>query len=313
MRPKLPTLWAALAVWIASASIAFALEVAVISDTNGSYGSTKYSNRVSQAIERIIQIKPDLVIATGDLVAGQRKPLLSQAEVDAMWTSFHRTVSDPLAKAGIPLAVTPGNHDASAYSGFERERKIFAAQWSKRRPAVKFLDDKDYPFFYGFEKEGTLFVSYDATTLGPLSGDQMQRLKAMSKGYKSIVTFSHLPLWPFAQAREREIIGDTTLDALQREVGVSLHLSGHHHAYYPGWKDGVAYVSQACLGGGARKLIGTSGTSEHSFTMLSIDANGNYRVKALRAPNYTSEIDITTLPQSIKTPKATLKRLDLAN
>ncbi len=160
-------------IWTALfASKAAALDVIVISDLNGSYGSVRYDARVDKAIERIIEIDPDLVISTGDMVAGQRIPNLSDKQVREMWNAFHEAVSDPLEAAGIPFAVTPGNHDASAYRGFERERKIYAEEWTPRKPDVDFLVSDDYPFFYAFEMQGITFASLDATTLGPLSSDQ---------------------------------------------------------------------------------------------------------------------------------------------
>ena len=95
------------------AASAAPLRVVVISDLNGSYGSVTYEPRVTAAVRAIIAMKPDLVISTGDMVAGQRRPHLTETEVRAMWDAFHRTVTAPLEAAGIPLAVTPGNHDAS--------------------------------------------------------------------------------------------------------------------------------------------------------------------------------------------------------
>ena len=85
-----------------------ALRVAVISDLNGAYGSLEYPAAVDRAVARIVALKPDLVISTGDMVAGQRRPHLARGEVERMWAAFHARVSDPLAAAGIPLAVTPG-------------------------------------------------------------------------------------------------------------------------------------------------------------------------------------------------------------
>ena len=291
---------------------AAALEVIVISDLNGSYGSTRYDTRVSRAIERIIELKPDLVISTGDMVAGQRKPHLTEKEVRAMWTSFHKAVSNPLRAAGIPFAVTPGNHDASAYGGFEREREVFADEWSKRKPDLTFLSAGGYPFFYAFEMGGMVFASLDATTLGPLSGNQRQAIADLSASGKPIVTFSHLPLWPFAQKREREIIGDPALEETYQQNDVVLHLSGHHHAYFPGWKAGIAYISQACLGGGPRQLIGDTARSPHSFTRLVFEADGSFEVEAFAAPEFVTKIDPKSLPEKISTPVAVLKRLDLA-
>ena len=288
------------------------LRVVVISDLNGSYGSTSYAPRIDKAINRVIELRPDLVISTGDMVAGQRRPHLSRKQVRAMWSSFHRVVSDRLAAAGIPFAVTPGNHDASAYNGFKHEREIYRDEWLPRKPDLNYLDDKDYPFFYAFEINGVRFVSLDATVLGPLRGDQLQRLERVAKGAGTVVTFSHLPQWPFAVNREREIIGDHALESLYQRTGVDMHLSGHHHAYYPGEKNNILYVSQACLGGGSRKLIGDRHRSAHSFTVVDVDDNGEISLFALKEPDYRNRIDLETLPKQIVTPQATLRRMDLA-
>lgn len=296
--------------WVGAAAVD-PLRVVVISDLNGSYGSTSYNPRVGAAVDRIIALKPDLVISTGDMVAGQRQPHLSGKQVRAMWDAFHRTVSDPLAAAGIAFAVTPGNHDASAYGGFEHERDIYREQWTQRKPELRFADDAGYPFFYAFDMGGVRFVSLDATTIGPLRARQGDRLERLGAGDHRLIAFSHLPLWPFAQKREKEIIGDKALAVLYREIGVEMHLSGHHHAYYPGKKDGVLYISQGNLGGGARKLIGESRRSPSSFTLLEIPDKGAIRVTAFLAPDYLSEVELTLLPEQIRSGVATLTRMDL--
>jgi len=303
-------LFLALIFW-ASASLAGPLLLVVISDLNSSYGSTTYNPRITTAINRIIEMKPDLVISTGDMVAGQRRPHLSKKEVRAMWASFHKTVSDPLAKAGIPFAVTPGNHDASAYGGFKRERQIFRDEWSKRKPDLAYVDDDNYPFFYAFDLQGVRFVSLDATTLGPLRDGQDERLKGLATDGRLLVTFSHLPLWPVAQGREKEIIGDKALEALFLRLDVQMHLSGHHHAYYPGRKDGMLYVAQANLGGTARKLIGETRKGPASFTVLEFEADGQVKVSALRAPDFRTEVDLKDLPKQIQFGDAALTRMDL--
>lgn len=312
MSKRLPAVLRALAAlllvcwpWVSHAK---PLTIVVISDLNGSYGSTDYAPRISRAIDWIIKTQPDLVISTGDMVAGQRIPVLSDAHVRRMWTAFHETVSDPLARAGIPLAVTPGNHDASGYERFIAERRIYAEQWKDRKPALNFIDDAGYPLFYVFDIGGVRFASLDATTLGPLRGDQHARLKSALSASDTAVTFSHLPLFPFAIDREKEIIGDPTLENLYHELGVDLHLSGHHHAFWPGYKDGVAYVSQACLGGGPRALIGTRERTFHGLTILTISENGEFAIEARRGPDYEKAIDVRSLPRKI----GGLTRLDLA-
>ena len=292
-----------------------ALRVAVISDLNGAYGSLEYPAAVDRAVARIVALKPDLVISTGDMVAGQRRPHLARGEVERMWAAFHARVSDPLAAAGIPLAVTPGNHDGSAYHGFEQERAIYRAQWTPRDRHIRFVDRSDYPFRYAFAAGNILFISLDATTVGRLPQGQMDWLRATlarhGAAYRWRVVFSHVPLWPLAQGREREFIGDAGLQALLESARVDLYLSGHHHAFYPGTKGGIAFVGQACLGSGARHLIGATQASTQGFTLLEFGANA-IQVAAYAAPKFETEIDWATLPDHVRSAAATLRRTDLA-
>ena len=290
------------------------LRVVVVSDLNGSYGSTKYGATVDKAITRVVQLRPALVISTGDMVAGQRKPHLQQDTIEHMWHAFHKHISDPLGKASIPFAVTPGNHDASAYSGFGKERRIYLEQWSNRRPDLQFLDDSNYPFYYAFSLQGVLFVSLDATVVGPLPDVQRQWLKKVlekhADSHHKRVVFSHIPLWPTARGREREFMGDQEFQVLLEEHKVNVFLSGHHHAFYPGGDNGVAYISQSCLGAGPRALIGVNEKAQRSFTVLDI-SDDSIEVAAYVAPNFTRTIDWKTLPTEVRSTVSSLQRLDM--
>lgn len=230
-----------------------------------------------------------------------------------MWRGFHAAVSDPLAAAGIPLVIAPGNHDASGYAGFERERRIFAEEWRARRPDLAFLPGGNWPFDYAFDLEGVRFAALDATTVGPLDAGQQRRLSAAMEGAGPVrVVFSHLPLWPFAVGRETEVIGSPALAALYARLGIDLHLSGHHHAYYPGAYDGVAHVSMPCLGSGPRALIGTDAPSAPGIVLIDIADNGTMRIHALEGEAFARTLDVTRLPPQIVTPMAQLTRLDRA-
>jgi len=298
----------------AGRAVAQPLRVAVISDLNGGYGSTEYESTVDGAVQRIVELKPDLVISTGDMVAGQRRPHLARPQVEAMWRSFHAHVSDPLAQAGIPLAVTPGNHDGSAYHGFELERQIYGEQWTSRRPVVSFVDDAHYPYYYAFAAGDALFVSLDATTLGELPPEQMSWLKDLlarhGGKYGQRIAFSHVPLWPFTQGREREYIGDPALEQILRDGRVDLYLSGHHHAFYPGHKDGIHLVSQSCAGAGPRRLIGSDQRPPRAITLIEIDG-AQLRLAALQEPDFTQPIDWRSLPERVRSKAAELIRADL--
>jgi 3',5'-cyclic AMP phosphodiesterase CpdA len=306
-----------LAVPLAAWPQATTTRVVVVSDLNESYGSTRYAPAVDEAVRQTIALAPDLVISTGDMIAGQRlSPPLDKYEVQAMWQAFDRHVTTPLARAGLPFAVTPGNHDASNGARFALERELYRAQWLPRKPALDFVDAADYPFNYAFRVHHTLFVSLDATHVGHLSEASKrwlgQVLEQQGPKYKHRVVFSHVPLWPFAVGRERDYLGDHELEAILQRGKVGVVLSGHHHAYYPGYKDGVRFVSQGCLGAAPRALLGMSQPSSRTITVLELDASGDVRIEAYGGDAFNRPVQRATLPPKITAHGATLVRDDLA-
>jgi 3',5'-cyclic AMP phosphodiesterase CpdA len=308
-------LWPALLL-IACGAAAEPVTVVVISDLNGSYGQIGLHPRVRQAVARIIEDPPDLVISTGDMIAGQQpQPKLSRQQLHDMWTEFHRTVTEPLAAAGIPFAITPGNHDASAYPSFQHEREAYRAAWMDHRPALEFVDGGDFPFRYAFRLNGVLFVSLDATRTGPLPAAArrwLSGLLAAAPADEASVLFGHLPVWPVARGRETEFLDDARLRTLLADEEVTLFLSGHHHAYYPGLAGGTAHVAQACLGSGPRRLLGAPRVSPRGYTRLTIDDGGIVELAAYVEPGFEEPLDPALLPAHIDTSLGRLTRFEPA-
>jgi acid phosphatase type 7 len=287
-----------------------ATKIIVLSDFNGSYGSNKYDIATSHTLDYIANDKPDLVISTGDMIAGQKNGLNYQK----MWDAFHETVTIPLLNLKIPFAVTPGNHDASGYVTFKNEREIFKQQkiWYKQQ--LMFVDKTHYPLRYAFVLKDILFIALDATVVGPLAIDQMKWLKNLLHQYshfKTKIAFGHLPIFPVAQNRENEHIYDLDLVNLFQTYQISLYLAGHHHAYYPGYCEGLYQVVQSCLGGGARRLIGDDKLAQKSFTQIIIDDNGRIHIQALTATIAPQIIDKKTLPTKILYKQFEVMRDDL--
>jgi predicted phosphodiesterase len=293
------------------------LRVTVISDMNGHYGSTRYEPAVARAISRIRELKPGLVLSLGDAIAGQqRHPRLSRPQLESMWRAFHAVVTDPLGDAGIGLAVIAGNHDASAYPGFELERLIFREQWTPRRPRLDYVGPPDDPFQYAFALGGVLFLGLDGTTAAPATAKAKawlsQLLARHGAGYRWRVVFTHVPLFPFVRQDERETVNDPELEAVLRNGRVDLVLSGHHHAFYPGVENGILWLSHPCLGAGPRRLNGATHVSPRGFTLLEFPEHGPLKIQALAEPGLHEAIDLRTLPPSLRTSRRVLTRFDLA-
>jgi acid phosphatase type 7 len=287
------------------------LRVIVVSDLNDGYGSTTYSAPVHDAVAAIVARAPDLVLSTGDMVAGQQAGL----DHPAMWAGFHAAVSDELAAAGLPFAVSPGNHDASGYPAFAGERELFVAEWMDRKPALEFVDDSGYPLRYSFTAGAALFVALDSTTVGALDDAQMQWLDGQlgRSDAPTKIVFGHVPLVPFAVGREDEIIGDPALEAMLEQHGVTMFISGHHHVYYPGRRGTLRHVSMACLGSGPRAWIGTEATSPRAVLELELDEHGAITVlEALSGSAFDSPIPRADLPASLRHGAWTVTRDDLA-
>jgi Icc-related predicted phosphoesterase len=285
-------------------SPAFALKVAVISDMNSSYGSTKYNSAVDITVKQLLKEKPDLVISTGDMIAGQKRGL----DYLSMWDSFHKKVTLPFKNAGIPFAVTPGNHDGSLAIKFKLEREIYKAQWTEYKTDLDYIHSENYPNYYAFVLNNILFVSLDATLVAPLGNNQREWLKKVLTekiSYKHKIVFGHLPVFPTVAKKASEILLEQGLDELFNKTNVSAYLSGHHHAYYPGKIGNTRHISQGCLGSGPRKLIGMSQRSTRSYTILNLD--NKISVDAYDVENNFKLINKKELPESI----LKLKRDDL--
>jgi hypothetical protein len=287
--------------------------VAVISDLNESYGSTTYRTEVLRAVELIRgEWRPDLVLAAGDLVAGQR-PTLSDDDVRAMWAAFDAAIATPLREAGIPFGFALGNHDASAYPAHERDRRLAVEHWrtAGRRTGLLFVDSTHFPLYYSF-RQGPLFVvSWDATWEGTLSDEplmtwlarQLSGEAARSAPFR--IVLGHLPLYAVAEGRNRpgEVLAEAdSLRALLEAYGVHTYISGHHHAYYPGVRGELDLLHAGALGDGPRPLIGSDVPSPRTVTLLdfaALDGTVAWTTFAIDASGPPRVVRASTLPARI--------------
>jgi acid phosphatase type 7 len=301
--------------------------LAVISDMNGSYGSKTYSASLDAAIAHIKAQGADAVLSTGDIVAGQKTGL----DYSGMWRAFHSHVSTPLGDSQIPLLPSAGNHDAATGSKFQRERDEYKKTWNAlpitrfngARAAdtqVQFLPGvaQNYPLNYAVTMGPAIFIALDATAPGTLINSQLAWLEdvlSRSSAFTVKIVFGHMPLYPYAFQRAHEHLAQGTVasgfyrrfEEVLENNQVDLFLSGHHHVFYPGKRNGsVRYVSVPLLGSGSRYLLNAEGTqgsrAPQGFLYLDFNAAGEIEMRALRSPSMT-EIALSEMPASITIPR----------
>jgi hypothetical protein len=255
------------------------LRVVVVSDLNSSYGSTEYEPQVHQAVRLIRELwRPDLVLAAGDLIAGQR-PSLPDERVRAMWSAFDSVVAAPLREAGIPFGFTVGNHDASAHPAHRRDRALAVEHWRSpaRHPGVAFVDSTHFPLYYTFRQGGLFVLVWDASAAGTAADPALlewvrrQLASEPARTARHRLVLGHLPLYPVAEGRNRpgEVLQEPdSLRALLERHGVGSYVSGHHHAYYPGRRGALELLHAGALGQGPRPLLGSGRPPVQTVTLL---------------------------------------------
>ncbi|NJK34702.1 MAG: metallophosphoesterase [Oscillatoriales cyanobacterium SM2_2_1] len=306
------------------------MRLAVISDLNSQYGSTTYETEVLRTVEYLPQWEPDLVLCSGDMVAGQF-PSLTRAEIEAMWAAFDRNIAQAIRKAKLPYGFTIGNHDASGALGlggkelFAQERELARAYWNTHADTgVNFVDQAGFPYFYTFAQkfaqgqDEVFFLVWDASTsrIPPEQLDWAEKALASDRaqGAKLRIVTGHLPLYAVAVGREYlgEIVenGDRVRQMLEK-YRVHTYISGHHHAYYPAHKGTLQLLHSGALGSGARPLLDSRLPVTKTLTLIDISLAKADTVYTTYNMTTQEVIDMKTLPRQIVGPNGYVLRRDI--
>lgn len=260
------------------------VRVVIISDLNSSYGSTEYDPEIDLAVKLLPFWQPDLVLCSGDMIAGQDLSL-SAEQVRAMWSAFDTHIAAPLRDMNIPFGFTIGNHDASGSRDgdgfvFQQERDLASAYWAEptHDPGLQFVDRNEFPFYYTFKHNDIFFLSWDGSTnaIPPeklawveqaLSSEEAQQAKMR-------VLIGHLPLYGVAVGRDQpgEVMdnAEQLRDLLER-YRVHSYVSGHQHAYYPAHRGNLQLLHAGALGSGPRPWIDSALEPYKTLTVMDIN------------------------------------------
>ena len=263
------------------------VRILIISDLNSAYGSTTYEPEIAKTINLIPFWQPDLVICAGDMIAGQNLQL-TPTQINAMWSAFDQQIAKPIREGGYPFAFTLGNHDASSAKNaqgeyiFNQDRIIAAQYWTESIDNLKlnFIDYEQFPFYYTFQYQDLFFLVWDASShlIPPekLAWVEKSLASTFAQNAKMRIVIGHLPLYGVSRGRDRpgEVLANAEyLQNLLEKYRVQLYISGHHHAYYPAYKDSLQLLNAGVLGQGPKPLI--SGDFPPTQTVTIIDLNSD--------------------------------------
>ena len=290
------------------------VRLVVISDLNSSYGSTTYQIQVEKTMTLIPELQPDLLLCAGDMIAGQ-KLSLTEENIEDMWSAFDRYIAKPLRQAKQPFCMTMGNHDASGYfkkSGdgymYEKERRQAQIYWIKHKNDlnINFLEADGFPFYYSFIHQEIFYLIWDASTFD-IPTKQLEWVKkslasSQAQTAKMRIVMGHLPLYAVAVGKNKfgDVLTETEkLQNLLEKYNVHLYISGHHHAYFPGYKGNLKLLHTGALGSGPRVLLNSNLPPRNTLTVLDINLEPNqsfyttYDLKTMRV------VHLQELPEKI--------------
>lgn len=301
--------------------------IALISDLNSSYGSTDYVNQVHRGVKLLKNLRPDLVLCAGDMIAGQKRSL-NRSEIDAMWEAFNRNVLDPLRVEQSSFAPCMGNHDASSMRQggkfiFKLDRERAESFWRKQKNSLglNFIEADDFPFNYSIKEADNFYLFIDASSADISQADwswmQKQLSSSTAKSADLRLIVGHLPPYPVSKRKDRpgEVLRhpEKLIELMERH-NVAFYISGHHHAWFPSRVGKTNLISLGAMGSGPRQRLNDSNPASQTLTLLDIFKRPKKTIETTIDLNTLKVINPKTLPTTLTSeglPKSNLRSTQL--
>ncbi len=301
------------------------IRLAVISDLNSAYGATTYRREVTEGISMLPDWQPDIVICGGDMVAGQSISL-SESEIQAMWTAFDAQILSPIRTAGLPFALTIGNHDASSYQDngkflYVLDRQETAKYWEGHQSDtdLTFVEAGGFPFYYSFKQNDIFYLTWDASSANvppeQIAWAERALASPEAQSAKLRIVLGHLPMYAVSQRRDRpgEYLNQADeLRQLMERHNVHTYISGHHHAYFPGKVGAINTLNLGALGSGPKSLLATTTAPFQTLTIMDVFLDTASTVYTTYNMNTKQVVDPQLLPRQIVGPNGRELRQDVA-
>lgn len=301
------------------------IRIAIISDLNNAYGATDYLPQVTQGISLLPDWQPDLVLCSGDTIAGQSLDL-SEAQIEAMWTAFDDKILAPIRAAQLPFAIAIGNHDASSYQNngefvYIADRQAATQYWQGHQADtnITFIEAAAFPFHYSFKQNNIFYLIWDASSANIPAEQIAWANRALSSPAAQTadrrIVMGHLPLYAVAKKRDRpgEFLNQADeLKALLERHNVHTYISGHHHAYFPGKTGQLNTLHAGALGSGPKQLLSSTIPPFQTLTIMDLFLDTASTTYTTYNMNTLAVVDPQTLPAEIVGPNGREQRQDLA-
>lgn len=300
------------------------VRLAVISDLNSAYGSTDYHSKVIEGVSLLPGWQPDMVLCGGDMVAGQ-KLTLTEAEIESMWTAFDEKILNPIRTAGLPFALTLGNHDASSYQSegefiYVLDRQESEQYWAGHQSdtSLTFVEAAGFPFYYSFKQNDIFYLVWDASSanIAPEQVAWADRAlgSEIAQNARLRIVMGHLPMYAVSQRRDRagEFLNEgAALQALMERHNVHTYISGHHHAYFPGKVGSLDTLHTGALGSGPKSLLNTTTAAFQTLTIMDVFLEQGDVVYTTYNMNTMKVVEPEALPRQVVGPTGRVLREDV--
>lgn len=230
------------------------LRIAQVSDIH--CGTVTFDGELMRSvIDRVNDLRPDVVVVGGDLTADGYEWEFEEA---GRW----------LRRVDAPMVVVPGNHDARNV-GDLHFRRLFGDRFSRHRQAF------DPARAERLQASGLTVVAVDSSepdlNAGHIGRERYEWIRAQfdePDDFKVFVLHHHLVSIP-GTGRERNIITDAgDLLELLTELNLDVALSGHKHVPYFWGVNGMLLCSS-----GTASTRRVRGLTPPSWNELQVDAS----------------------------------------
>jgi Icc protein len=209
-----------------------------------------------QVWQETIAEKPAFVVTIGDTIQG-----LNDATADQEWRDAER-----IFKTGVPLYLTPGNHDI----------------WSDLSEKL-FRKYSGHPPHYSFDYEQAHFTILDNSRADQFSTAELAWLEADLRVHEKQPVkflFSHRPSWLIEVLLKNP---QSRVHQLANKYGVQYVVSGHIHQMLHADFEGVTYLSMPSAGGHLRASEKYEDGWFFAHTLVDVDGDAvHFQIKEIK-------------------------------